>query len=68
MMMAMHLVQMVRNVMKREEGQGMVEYAMIIGLVAVGVLALLALMGTQVANVFTAITNALSSFSPAPTP
>lgn len=49
-----------QNLLRREEGQGMVEYAMIIGLVAVGVLALLATMGTQVSAIFTKITQALA--------
>jgi pilus assembly protein Flp/PilA len=54
---------MFRNWTKCEEGQGMVEYAMIIGLVAVGVLALLTLMGGQVSDIFTQITNALHNIS-----
>lgn len=52
-----------RNWMNREEGQGMVEYAMIVGLVAVGVLALLTLLGGQIGDIFTSITNALKSIS-----
>ncbi|HLN62962.1 MAG TPA: Flp family type IVb pilin [Symbiobacteriaceae bacterium] len=51
----------VQNLLKSQKGQGMVEYAMIIGLVAVGVLALLALMGDYVGDIFTAITNALDA-------
>ncbi|HYG58538.1 MAG TPA: Flp family type IVb pilin [Symbiobacteriaceae bacterium] len=58
-MMLKQRIQMVKAFLNREEGQGMVEYAMIIGLVAVGVLALLALLGTQVGDIFNAITNAL---------
>ncbi len=49
-----------RHLFDREEGQGLVEYAMIVGLVAVGVLALLTLLGDQVEAIFTSITNALS--------
>jgi pilus assembly protein Flp/PilA len=50
-----------QNWMRRhQEGQGMVEYAMIVGLVSVGVLALLALMGGQVKSIFTSITGKLS--------
>jgi len=60
----MNLYVKVRNFLNREEGQGMVEYAMIIGLVAVGVLALLALLGGQVSSIFESITGALSSFTP----
>lgn len=50
-----------RNWFDRQDGQGMVEYAMIVGLVAVGVLALLTLMGGQISDIFSAITKALSS-------
>jgi pilus assembly protein Flp/PilA len=50
-----------QNLLKGEKGQGMVEYAMIVGLVAVGVLALLALMGDQIGDIFTAITGALDA-------
>jgi pilus assembly protein Flp/PilA len=39
----------------REEGQGLVEYALILVLVAVVVIAVLTLLGPAVANVFTEI-------------
>ena len=44
----------------REEGQGLVEYALILVLVAIAVIALLALLGTQVQKVFSQITSALA--------
>jgi pilus assembly protein Flp/PilA len=44
----------------REEGQGLVEYALILVLVAIAVIALLALLGTQIQAVFSRITSALS--------
>lgn len=47
--------------LRREEGQGMVEYALIIGLVAIGVLALLTTMGGQVGGIFQRITNAIGA-------
>jgi pilus assembly protein Flp/PilA len=43
----------------REEGQGLVEYALILVLIAIAVIALLALLGTQVRNVFSNIASAL---------
>jgi len=52
-----------RNWFDRQDGQGMVEYAMIVGLVAVGVLALLTLLGGQVSDIFKGITNALKSIT-----
>ncbi|MDF2630590.1 MAG: Flp/Fap pilin component [Symbiobacteriaceae bacterium] len=54
----------VRNLLNREEGQGMVEYAMIIGLVAIGVLTLLSLMGTQIGDIFRQITQTLTDAAP----
>ncbi len=43
----------------REEGQGLVEYALILVLVAVVVIAILTLLGPQIGNVFSRITNGL---------
>jgi pilus assembly protein Flp/PilA len=39
----------------REEGQGLVEYALILVLIAVVVIAVLALVGPEVRNVFSTI-------------
>jgi pilus assembly protein Flp/PilA len=41
------------------EGQGLVEYALIIVLVSIAAIATLTLLGTTVSGVFTTITNAL---------
>jgi pilus assembly protein Flp/PilA len=43
----------------REEGQGLVEYALILVLVAIVVIAVLMLVGPQIANIFSKITNGL---------
>jgi pilus assembly protein Flp/PilA len=45
----------------RENGQGLVEYALILVLVAVVVIAILAVLGPQVANMFSKVTNGLGS-------
>ena len=45
----------------REEGQGLVEYALILVLVAVVVIAILTILGPQVGNVFSKITNGLET-------
>lgn len=45
--------------LQREEGQGLVEYALILVLVAIVVIAILTLLGPQIGNVFSAINNAL---------
>ena len=41
----------------REEGQGLVEYALILVLVAVVVIAILTLLGPAIGNVFSSIIN-----------
>jgi pilus assembly protein Flp/PilA len=41
----------------QEEGQGLVEYALILVLVAVVVIAILTLLGPSIGNVFSTITN-----------
>jgi pilus assembly protein Flp/PilA len=43
----------------REDGQGLVEYALILVLVAVVVIVILALMGPAIGNVFSNIVNAI---------
>jgi pilus assembly protein Flp/PilA len=45
--------------MPREEGQGLVEYALILVLVAIVVIVILSLLGTQVSTVFSQIASAL---------
>jgi pilus assembly protein Flp/PilA len=44
----------------QEEGQGLVEYALVLVLVAVVVIAILTLLGPQIANVFSRIISGLS--------
>lgn len=44
-----------------EKGQGLVEYALILVLVAIVVIAILLLVGPQIANIFSQVTNGLTS-------
>ena len=46
----------------KEKGQGLVEYALILVLVAIVVIAALMILGPLVGNVFSTINNSLSSF------
>lgn len=46
---------------KREKGQGMVEYALILVLVSIVVIILLLTMGNQIKNVFSNVVSALSA-------
>lgn len=43
----------------KEQGQGLVEYGLIIFLVAIVVIAILILLGPQIGNVFSKVTNGL---------
>jgi pilus assembly protein Flp/PilA len=45
--------------LNRESGQGLVEYALILVLVAIVVIAILALLGPQIGNVFSQINQGL---------
>ncbi|HEV3097358.1 MAG TPA: Flp family type IVb pilin [Candidatus Dormibacteraeota bacterium] len=59
----MHIVALIRRVVDRqprsERGQSMVEYALILVLIAVVVIAVLIILGNQVANVFCNISGAI---------
>ena len=46
---------------RREQGQGMVEYALILVLIAIVVIVILTVVGHQVNNVFSNISNALGT-------
>ncbi|HEY3347389.1 MAG TPA: Flp family type IVb pilin [Nitrospirota bacterium] len=51
---------MLMNRLKNEDGQTLVEYALILVLVSVAVILMLTGLGTQVGAVFTSITGTLS--------
>ncbi len=46
-----------------DKGQGLVEYALILAMVAIVVFAVLMLLGPVIGNVFSTINDSLSSFS-----
>ena len=46
---------------RKEKGQGLVEYALIIVLVSIVVIAALLLLGPQISNIFNAISSTLGS-------
>ncbi len=50
----------------REEGQGLVEYALILVLVAIVVIGILTILGPQIGNVFSKITSGLSGVGRVP--
>jgi pilus assembly protein Flp/PilA len=57
--MLTHLLLQCRRVVGRERGQGLVEYGLILALVAVVVIGALLLVGNQIQAVFTNIANSL---------
>jgi len=52
-------MELLRNLIRDEEGQGLVEYAMILGIVAIGVALVLNTLGAQIEGIFTQIGNGL---------
>jgi pilus assembly protein Flp/PilA len=55
------LISRVQQLKERDEGQAMVEYALILGLVSVVAIAVLGLIGTHVNTIFQTVDNALST-------
>ena len=51
---------MVRSFFSKEEGQGLVEYALILVLIAIVVIGILTLLGQRVSGVFSQINSGLS--------
>ena len=50
---------MLRNFFAREEGQGLVEYALILVLIAIVVIGILTVLGRKVSTVFSSINEGL---------
>jgi pilus assembly protein Flp/PilA len=50
-----------RGLVNRQEGQGMVEYALILVLVSIVVIVILLTMGNQIKNVFSNVVTALGN-------
>ena len=57
----MNLSWKMRNLLIRQEGQGMVEYALILVLVSIVVIVILLTMGGQIKNVFSNVVVALNT-------
>jgi len=53
-------MQFLMNLISKEEGQGMVEYGIILGLVSVLAIGALTLMGTDINGVFNSIEGSLA--------
>lgn len=59
MMSLVKSLSMVWQQRRADKGQGMVEYALLVALIAIVVIAALLLLGPQIAQIFTDITNQL---------
>ncbi|AOM83865.1 Flp family type IVb pilin [Salisediminibacterium beveridgei] len=46
------MMEMMKNLLTEEEGQGMAEYALVLGVIAVGVIAVLVVFGNEIETVF----------------
>jgi pilus assembly protein Flp/PilA len=53
------LMTYVRSAMRREEGQGLVEYALILSLVSIASIAALTALGTSISDVLDTVTGEL---------
>jgi pilus assembly protein Flp/PilA len=52
---------MLKSFFAKEEGQGLVEYALILVLIAIVVIGILSVLGNQVSNVFSQINSGLEN-------
>jgi pilus assembly protein Flp/PilA len=59
--MTVERLALLSNSLRREDGQALVEYALIIGLVSVVAIALLTATGSSVTSLLQAVTSALNS-------
>jgi pilus assembly protein Flp/PilA len=55
---------LIKRFRRDEEGAALVEYGMLVGLIAVICIGAVTLLGGQINNAFTAITNALAAVAP----
>ena len=52
---------MIKKLVKEEEGQALTEYGLILGLIAVGVIVAATALGTKISDLFTYITGKIKS-------
>ncbi len=58
------MIKFFHNLKKKQHGQGMVEYSLILALVSVAAIGTLTALGTDVKGIFTTSSSALKSTSP----
>jgi len=59
----MNMMEMFKNLITEEEGQGMAEYALILGVLAVGIVAILVIFGDAIVAAFQSV---IDSFTTTP--
>jgi pilus assembly protein Flp/PilA len=57
----LRLREMLENLTKREEGQDMIEYALLAALISIVAIAIIVLIGPYLKNIFQDVVNALNS-------
>jgi pilus assembly protein Flp/PilA len=58
--MSLHVMKAIQSARDREEGQGLVEYALILSLVSIASIAILGFVGTDVKDVLNTVEDALA--------
>ncbi len=54
-----YLMSLLQSVRREEEGQGLVEYALILVLIAIAVIVILGLLGEQISTTFSTVVSGL---------
>lgn len=62
----MYLFNLLSQMMKSKKGQGMVEYGLIIGLIAIVVIVALGLLGENLTGIFNTISDTVGTAVPSP--
>ena len=55
-----YFINYVKSKMNEEKGQGMVEYALLVGLISIAAIVVIALLGPQIVAIFTKVTTSLT--------
>lgn len=58
--MQLRIAEFVERAMQQEEGQGLIEYALIAGLIAVACVAVMKVLSTNIQDLFTSVSTTLS--------
>ncbi|WML43329.1 Flp family type IVb pilin [Neobacillus sp. PS3-40] len=55
------MMKKIKALFTEEQGQGMTEYGLVLGIIAVAVVGVLALLRTQIMDMFTSVTDAVTN-------